>query len=180
VADTPPNEPDYLSNEFVAALKGESDRACAILGASLLEELLLRLFQKSLLEDAPKELFEGNGPLSTFSGRIKLAYFLGMISTDEYSELDLIRRIRNDFAHAFDHQLSFDTKPVAGRARALRFAELLAENAGKRGDKELANAYRQSLRHRFEIATGVLTHMLTTRLDHARRTTSPAGLIDAK
>lgn len=87
-----------LEEEF----KGDSDRATAIVGASYLDELLREIIVGYLVEDTNKnnkELFSGNGPLSTFSSRINLSYRFGIISENERKMLHGIRGIRNEFAH---------------------------------------------------------------------------------
>ncbi|MCC5903754.1 MAG: hypothetical protein JJT87_17705 [Halomonas sp.] len=87
-----------LEEEF----KGDSDRAAAIVGASYLDELLREIILGYLVEDTAKnnkELFSGNGPLSTFSSRINLSYRFGIISDSERKMLHGIRGIRNEFAH---------------------------------------------------------------------------------
>jgi DNA-binding MltR family transcriptional regulator len=40
-----------------------------------------------------------NAPLGTFSARITGALALGVISEDEYHDLEIIRVVRNHFAH---------------------------------------------------------------------------------
>lgn len=87
-----------LEEEF----KGDSDRAAAIVGASYLDELLREILLGYLVEDTRKnnkELFSGNGPLSSFSSRINLSYRFGVISQNERKLLNGIRGIRNEFAH---------------------------------------------------------------------------------
>src|SRR5437899_8988149 len=44
-------------------------------------------------------LFEGNGPLSTFSGRNLIAFSARLISQVRYNRLEVIREDRNRFAH---------------------------------------------------------------------------------
>lgn len=86
-----------------AELDHASDRSCAIVAASIIETLLVDLLKATLVAPpAPRdEFFEGaNGPISTFSARIDLGYHLGLIGGQMTRDLHIIRRIRNDFAHA--------------------------------------------------------------------------------
>src|SRR4051794_24711234 len=88
------------SNHVYLKLDNESDRASAVLCAAFLDhelEILLRRFMRDIKET--NELFKQMQPLSTFSSKIKFAYVLGLIIPDAYHDLNLIRRIRNDFAH---------------------------------------------------------------------------------
>ena len=88
-----------LTNE----LSRESDRAAALLAAGYLDHLLGELLAVNMVvaQSQVEELLykNGNGPLGTFSARIDLAYCLGLTSDDEYRDLNLVRKIRNDFAH---------------------------------------------------------------------------------
>lgn len=112
--------------EFVAfrrALSEESDRGCALFAAAYLDSALEGLFRSSVVEGKKidEELFEGSSPLATFSGRIKLAYYLGLISAEFRADLETIRKIRNDFAHDAT-LLSFETQSIADRCRNLGFS----------------------------------------------------------
>lgn len=99
-----PNERD---REFATMLleQQESDRGCAIFGAALLEddlERLLRAYCRNDIETVKKvvdPLFRGYAPFSTFSAKIQVSYALGLIDKQLHTTLDLIRRLRNDFAH---------------------------------------------------------------------------------
>ena len=75
-----------------------------LVGAAILEERLTRIFQVLFdSKQAPRKLqesiFDSNGPLSTFSAKIKLAYSLGLIDRSSFEDLETVRRIRNRFAH---------------------------------------------------------------------------------
>jgi len=45
-------------------------------------------------------LFDGFGPLSTFSGKISLSYAFSLIGYGAQHDLHLFRKIRNEFAHS--------------------------------------------------------------------------------
>ena len=86
----------------------ESDRACGVLGAALLDAKLESIFRTNL-KLYEKELLDNfSSPLSSFSARIVLARALNWINDDAYHDLNKIRSIRNEFAHSFDHDLSFE------------------------------------------------------------------------
>ena len=108
---------DVLLDEF----EGESDRACVILAASLLDTALLCLLQ-ARLAPCPSNgdpLFDGaNAPLSTFSSRIDTSYRLGLLSARFCRDLHLVRRIRNDFAHNVTG-CAFEESAVRDRVLAL-------------------------------------------------------------
>jgi hypothetical protein len=108
---------------FRKALTSESDRGCALFAAAYLDVSLSDLLYVSLVENKriENDLFKGTAPLATFSARIKLAYYLGLISMACRRDLDVIRSIRNDFAH--DPEIvSFQTQSICDRSRGLAFS----------------------------------------------------------
>jgi DNA-binding MltR family transcriptional regulator len=102
----------------------ESDRGCAIFGAAILHddlEGLLRAFFRTD-EDSVKRvvapLFQTYAPLATFSSRIQIAFALKLITKDLKYRLDIIRRLRNDFAHE-SGPIDFDELRLRDRLRIL-------------------------------------------------------------
>jgi DNA-binding MltR family transcriptional regulator len=116
---------------FRMALSHESDRGCALFAAAYLDKALHGLLKSCLVEHKKldEEMFEGQSPLSSFSSRIKLAYYLGKIAKSERRDLDTIRSIRNEFAHHAE-LLSFEDQSIRDRCSNLahnwREAEALA------------------------------------------------------
>jgi len=89
-------------SEFLNEIKNESDRAAVILGAAKIDDVLAQLIKKFLLPNVSSkdELMEDDGPISSFSARINIAYRLGLIDNELTRNLHLIRKTRNEFAHA--------------------------------------------------------------------------------
>jgi hypothetical protein len=106
------------------SLDHESDRACALMVAAYLEDELQRLLKAYFVDDpkAVGKLFDPMGPLGTFSATITMAYALGLIGPNVRHDLDLIRRIRNDFAH-LSESLTFETPSIRDRCKDLHFAK---------------------------------------------------------
>jgi hypothetical protein len=115
---------EFDLNAFSGPFCAESDRACAVLGAALLDARLESLYNRRL-RSFKEELLSSNGPLAAFSARIRVARALAWISEDVRFDLDQIRSIRNEFAHNADHQLSFADQSIADRCRTLRVAQVL-------------------------------------------------------
>lgn len=111
----------YDSNAFSQRINEETDRACAVLAGALLDWRLNQLFRRRLhvLYD---KLLDGTGPLATFAAKIQVARALAWISKETFEDLEVIRRIRNDFAHKFDHNLSFTDESISNRCRDLKVA----------------------------------------------------------
>jgi hypothetical protein len=89
-----------------AELDALPDRAAAIVGATILEAKL----GNRLKRDLPNFVIKGNntlhdrifnfqGPLGPFSARIDAGFILKIYDEATWRDLDIIRRIRNDFAH---------------------------------------------------------------------------------
>lgn len=87
---------------MVSGLMAEGERAAVVVGAARLDLALERLL-KSVMHHHPggtDNLFDPDRPLGTFSSKIALAYRLGLISREVELSCQLVRRIRNDFAHS--------------------------------------------------------------------------------
>jgi hypothetical protein len=108
-------------------LWGENDRAFAVLQATHLENTLNRLFDFKLKSDlnseVRKRIYGTGGALSTFSAKIVMAYAMGFIGPTVQSDLDLIRAIRNAFAHA-RRPMKFDIKEVKDVCARLKFPDM--------------------------------------------------------
>jgi hypothetical protein len=111
--------------EEIAAVQGElhtqSDRGAGLIGGAFLDEVLAALFRGVFIKDkeVAGKLLKRDGPLSTFSARIRLAYCLGILPKDTYQDLEQIREIRNAFAHHFS-PLSFASDAIRDRCANLR------------------------------------------------------------
>ena len=116
--------PEFDLNAFSGPFRAESDRACAVLGAALLDARLESLYNRRL-RDFKDELLLGNGALKTFSARIRVARALNWIAEDISFDLDQVRAIRNGFAHNADHELSFGNQSIADKCRTLKVAKVL-------------------------------------------------------
>jgi len=108
-------------DEIIDEIGAETDRGAAIFAASLLDEKLKRILSNFLLAGpaAKNLLSQSNAPLGTFSSRMNLAAALALITEEEYKDCDIIRRIRNDFAHKFELSFSFENERVSTLCRNL-------------------------------------------------------------
>jgi hypothetical protein len=122
-------------NRFQAVVRQQDDRGLALSLAAFTEETLARLLLTYLREGKQsKELVEGfNAPLGTLATRMKAAYAVGLLTDDQYRDLEIARKIRNEFAHdwegvSLDRQdikamigqlkgYTFDQKPIEGGPR---------------------------------------------------------------
>lgn len=153
---------------FSVRLGSESDRACAVLGAALLDAKLEELFRQRL-RSFQDELLDSARPLGSFSTKIKLACALVWISDDARHDLDVVRDIRNNFAHSFDHELSFSDQSISDRCSNLRSVKELFNGMDEAATQvsnvtpAVIHAMRDSLkppRMRFQVAVEFLSQYL--------------------
>jgi len=116
-------------DDLNADLSG-SDRACAVLGGSVMDDRVRTLLQKYLLpprSENEDKLLGRSSPLESFSSRIELARRLNLITEETRKSLDWIRDIRNDAAHKTD--FSFGNNSVRDRISNILLVMQLQEKA---------------------------------------------------
>ena len=108
-------------NGIYEQLSQESERGSAIIGAAYIDDVLEEILKAFMIAPAQRqdELFASSfAPLGSLSAKIALSYRLGLISPNIRVSLDLVRKIRNDFAHVL-HPIDFKTQSVHDRIREL-------------------------------------------------------------
>lgn len=96
-------EPDDKEiTDALLELHAGSDRVAAIMGAALIETYLVNALEAGLSDASDRAaLFHDQGaPFGTFKARIVAGKALGLFGADIAEDLDVIRDIRNQFAHA--------------------------------------------------------------------------------
>jgi hypothetical protein len=153
------NKPPTFTFDEVSAwfaeFQRDSDRAAAVLAVAFLDtqlEQILRAFSAD--ETEVLELLKPDQPLGSFGARRKLCLSLGLISPDEASELRILGKIRNAFAHE-PHGLSFDTVPVSDMVQSLALPQRLLSKP------------RWSGRPRFTASVASIHLLLNWRLEAA-------------
>lgn len=95
--------------EHLEALEAElytsgSDRATVVMFGSFVEDHLGRLLASIMRPDLNskdrQQIFEFEGAVGTFSSKIVMAYALKLIGPITRSDLNLVRFLRNEFAHS--------------------------------------------------------------------------------
>ena len=92
------------------------DRTAAIMGATFLEYALRNSISRKLAPDEDDKdynyLFDtDDAPFREFASRIRLARAMGIINRHQFNQLEIIRWIRNAFAHTMD-RISFLTPEI--------------------------------------------------------------------
>jgi DNA-binding MltR family transcriptional regulator len=166
--------PFELITEINKEFKSASDRACVIVASSFLDEVLKMILISYIIEDkkSDKDIFNGYGPLSTFSSKIKISYRFGLISKEEYIQLEAIRAIRNKFAHEIK-DCRLDRNDLVGLIEKLRVRrELippddfeLPSSSGEKIEPPIIKGMEDmSPREIFESAISVITNNLSGRV----------------
>lgn len=91
---------DYLK-EFDKEVENNSDRGLVLICGSIIDQLLNDLLKSFFIkkDDIDNNLFKNGQALGTFDGKVKAAFYLGLITKVERSNITYIQRIRNRFAH---------------------------------------------------------------------------------
>lgn len=125
-------------SQFVNDFHKESDRAAGTLAAAYLDQALRKCLLSYLRDDQiVLDLFDKSfGPLSSFSARSKVAFALGLIDKDTLRDIDIIRDIRNHFAH---HPLgtSFSNPDVKHLCNELTMAKILKSPEHERVPRDI-------------------------------------------
>jgi DNA-binding MltR family transcriptional regulator len=114
-----------VSQEFYDGVRDVLDRApnwidrgqttTVVTSVSILEEVL----EATLLSRMPAidkkmhtRLFKGYGPLSSMAAKTDICFVLGVLSKSDYDDLNIIRQVRNIFAHS-SQAMGFETSSIA-------------------------------------------------------------------
>ena len=152
-------EPEFVQfGEFLATFNKESDRGAALVAASMLDERLEEILHSFFVETtASRDLLAGfNAPLGTFSSRASASFALGLIQENEFKEITLIRKIRNEFGHGWE-PMSFSSERIAALTRQLPWGHPPEYEA------------ESTLRERFNAAVAMLLVGLMWRVRLVRK-----------
>lgn len=119
---TDSNEPQgsFLKELFDLTNAGTALVAAAIADQQLQDAILLKM--RKLNRDMRDRLFDGYGPLSSFSAKIDLAFAIELIDTPTYKRLTMLRQVRNAFAHPDEMRMTFESEAILKLLAPLRSA----------------------------------------------------------
>lgn len=161
--DWPVHERVDFVDELNEELSG-SERAAILVAASMLDELLRRLLGRFLVDcKATDELLANSpsAPLGSFSARIMAAFSLGLINANEYKAFNLIRAIRNDYAHRLRGEL--DREVILDRVREL-VSDLDKQGLALPGQKK--DLRLEAIKYQVTTVITVYLQGLGLRLEH--------------
>jgi DNA-binding MltR family transcriptional regulator len=160
--------------EALTKFTKQTDRGCALVAAAWVDDALEECVRVILrTEEEPnedpttklkvkrtaEELLQPEGPLGSFASRSKMVYMLGLVEQFEFNDLDIIRRVRNDFAHVRQN-LRFTDQSIKARCDNL--------HAAKAFEIHLGSIHHP--RQKFLISTYFLTeYLLSVAKDKAKK-----------
>jgi DNA-binding MltR family transcriptional regulator len=139
------------ANLIAREIHTTSPRGGAMVAAAFLDDFLQRLICRHFVELSTSEtasLFEPERPLGSLSSKIKIARALGIFGPKTAHDLNIMREIRNAFAHGL-RKMNFETREVKQLLMSLYCI------------RDIENFRRLSPRKLFFEATA----MLSTHLD---------------
>lgn len=117
-----------LVNQIVDELNSSgSDRAVAIVGASLIEDLLKRLLIKFAIKSRDFEQFIER---SSSANLLIVSYAFGLIPSELKHDINLILKIRNKFAHEWK-QMNFENSEVGKLVDSLKAPQKFSNIKGE-------------------------------------------------
>jgi len=148
-------------NRLMHLTRDEDERGLVLSVAAFSEDCLGRLLTAHLREGkAASDLIEGfNAPLGTFSARIKAGYAIGLLSDEQYRDLEFLRKIRNEFAHNWEG-CSFE-KP--------NIKDWIAGMSASRINEKVAESPKEKFHSTMMCTLVELEYLLSTLGKHGRK-----------
>jgi len=156
------NKDEYF-DRLNLELDKETDRSVAIIAVAIIDETLKQLIEIFLIKPKNKEhcIFSSvNSSLGSLSSKINASFQFGFISEEMHRDLQLLRKIRNDFAHKpFD--LTFNSDSIKSRVIELdKVSDYISRNPVAR-----KNTGPIGVRHDFIFSVGWRLYALQYLLD---------------
>lgn len=114
-------------------------RAAGVMWPVLIEHRIDSLFEVGFRPDKTvhNELFQPSGAIGNYAVKVRLAYMLGWIEKDIYSDLLTVAKIRNRFAHVVEAK-DFSDQKISAWLRNMKAYQLLPE-LKKQGEARAAS-----------------------------------------
>jgi hypothetical protein len=150
-----------------------TDRPAVILQASNVENLLQMLIEKAmrqpLANDLKARVFDGSGPLSTFSSKILVGFAFGLFGPVFRHDLELVKELRNGFAHA-RRPMELTNGAIAGVCANLQLPDhelrrLPFAYGDQYPDLEVVNDNNHP-RTRFTVACHTISLQILLKIEH--------------
>jgi hypothetical protein len=153
---------DHAQEFFRQVRKQRNDRGAAILTATNTENGLRYALARRLTigADSYNDLFGLNGPMGTFDLKIRMGYLLKIFGQETRGNLDIIRVIRNAFAHTAV-PITFKTPEIKKLCEFLKIPFVLPPKSIRLKDgKIIPPTPPKTARGRFNTVCETLAHNL--------------------
>jgi len=122
-------------NRFMRLVGKQDERAMVLSLATFIEDTLGRLLLAYFRDcKATRELVEGfSAPLGTLGSRIKVVYAVGLVTEEQFKDMEILRKVRNQFAHNWEG-VSLERNDIAamvGQLSGYSFSGAPDQSAGK-------------------------------------------------
>lgn len=122
-------------NRFMRLVGKQDERAMVLSLATFIEDALGRLLLAYFRDcKATRELVEGfSAPLGTLGSRIKVVYAVGLVTEEQFKDMEILRKVRNQFAHNWEG-VSLERNDIAamvGQLSGYSFSGARDQSAGK-------------------------------------------------
>lgn len=143
--------------EWKRELEQQTDRGAAIIGSAFLEARLEEAIRSRLVGtgEPVDALFQGDAPLATFRAKIDMGFAVGLYAQKIHRDLNLIRKIRNKFAHQFG-AIAFSTPDIASQCSELWLPKNILNYGEESGPTDPREQYVRTL---LMVFHAVLTEM---------------------
>ena len=154
--------PDEL-RQTLKNLRNNDDVPTALITASILDGLLEKIIEKHFCVDDQNlngRIFLNRGPLSDFDSKIILCEALGFIDSLISKELNMIKNIRNAFAHTRSH-ITFQHDLISKEMQTEMVVGI--EKYAKMSNVEITPEHNKLT---FVLWAGIMVHKLNDLLAH--------------
>lgn len=128
--------------DFITETNSEkNDRGAAILLATNVENALQGAILSMLRAQRTKELFGANSALGAFANKVQMAYAMDIFGDETKQNLDIIRVVRNAFAHA-KIPIKFETPQVKVACSYLAIPKLLTPVVMRKAQDDIQGRQR--------------------------------------
>lgn len=141
-------------NRLMHLTREEDERGLALSVAAFSEDLLGRLLLAYLRDSkSASELVDGfNAPLGTFSARIKAGHAFGLLSDEQHRDLEITRKIRNEFAHNWEG-CSFERQNIK---------DWISSMSNSRISKDVPSSTKSKFQSTMQCVLVELSYLLST------------------
>lgn len=157
------------TQDFMSYLQTLCPRACVVTGLARIDYELERILRKVIdggTEVSDDRLFAPDRPLGTYSSRCEMCFRLGLIDADFLRALRLYGKMRNLYAHEFEH-IDIMASPVRDWMQEIENIVSINDESTPEG-----LAFKKQREHpffRFAIPLGlVLTMLMRLHFETAR------------